>query len=101
MKIVIISDTHNKHRTLDEVHGGLPAGDVLIHCGDATLNGSLQEWSAFCNWFRKQLNKFRYLVFLPGNHDFCCQKDFDLCKNILTDENPGILMHLDQAFTID
>ena len=31
MKIVCISDTHEKHKQLD-----LPKGDVLIHAGDFT-----------------------------------------------------------------
>ena len=33
-RVVVISDTHNRH---DEV--SLPGGDILIHCGDATGRG--------------------------------------------------------------
>ena len=29
VRVVLISDTHSSHRQLD-----LPAGDILIHCGE-------------------------------------------------------------------
>jgi predicted phosphodiesterase len=35
MRLVLISDTHMVHDTLD-----IPAGDVLIHAGDFTCHGS-------------------------------------------------------------
>ena len=38
MRIVLISDTHGLHRQLD-----VPAGDLLIHAGDFTLN-SKPDW---------------------------------------------------------
>jgi len=31
MKIICISETHNKHRDLD-----IPEGDVIVHTGDFT-----------------------------------------------------------------
>lgn len=34
LKIVCISDTHNKHRNLK-----VPDGDVLVHAGDITSKG--------------------------------------------------------------
>ena len=38
MKIAVISDTHNR---LNEVY--IPSADVLIHCGDMTNRGTIQE----------------------------------------------------------
>lgn len=35
MKILQISDTHNRHRLQTD----LPAADVIVHCGDFTDNG--------------------------------------------------------------
>lgn len=34
MRILQISDTHNKHLQLTN----LPAADVIVHCGDFTLS---------------------------------------------------------------
>ena len=76
MKLVIISDTHNLHKQLT-----LPLGDVLIHCGDATLRGSLEEFAAFGNWFVRQPH--RYKIYVPGNHDFICDKFPDLARELL------------------
>ena len=38
MKCVILSDSHNQHRDVE-----LPAGDILIHCGDFTMGGKEYE----------------------------------------------------------
>ena len=35
VRIVLISDTHNKHKMLE-----LPEGDILIHAGDFTNDGT-------------------------------------------------------------
>ena len=48
-KITLISDTHNKHNELI-----LPGGDILIHAGDATVDGTKQEALDFLDWFRNQ-----------------------------------------------
>lgn len=63
MRIVAISDTHNRH---DELI--LPDGDVLIHSGDATIQGTSPEIHEFAMWWNKQ--KYKYKVFVPGNHDW-------------------------------
>jgi hypothetical protein len=42
LRIIVISDTHNSIHTLD-----IPEGDVLIHCGDSTNNGSKEEIFTF------------------------------------------------------
>lgn len=63
MRIVLISDTHNKH---DEVI--LPDGDILIHSGDATIMGTSPEIHDFSLWWNKL--DFKYKIFVPGNHDW-------------------------------
>ena len=63
VRTVVISDTHNKHKGLPQ----LPEGDLLIHCGDATMKGSAAEIDAFAEWFGGL--PFRYKIFVPGNHD--------------------------------
>ena len=65
MRIVQISDTHGKHHQLKD----LPKGDVLIHCGDFTDNGTEEEVLDFLNWFEVQ--PYKYKIFVTGNHDLC------------------------------
>ena len=42
VRIVLISDTHNKHKMLE-----LPEGDILIQAGDFTNNGTKDEFNAW------------------------------------------------------
>lgn len=63
MRIVAISDTHNLHNGTQ-----IPEGDVLIHAGDFTENGTLEEVLAFERFLRKLPHKHKILV--AGNHDF-------------------------------
>lgn len=68
MKLVVISDTHNKHNQLK-----LPEGDVLIHCGDFSGMGRPSEVKNFLNWFRRQPHEHK--VFIAGNHDLSFERD--------------------------
>ena len=63
VRIVLISDTHNRHRKLQ-----LPEGDILIHAGDFTNNGTRKEIEDFDNWLAS-LDQFQHKVLVPGNHD--------------------------------
>jgi adhesin HecA-like repeat protein len=45
MKLVAISDTHDLHGSLI-----IPEGDVLIHAGDLTNRGTLEEVKVFNNF---------------------------------------------------
>lgn len=47
MKILQISDTHNRHQQLTN----LPDADVIVHCGDFTDMGTEDEVLEFLNWF--------------------------------------------------
>ena len=64
MKIVIISDTHNRHRKLT-----LPEADTIIHCGDFTSMGYEHEIRDFMKWF-SHLNQYSYKLLIAGNHEF-------------------------------
>jgi len=65
MRITFISDTHTKHRHVEE---DLPGGDLLIHAGDLMNSGHDENdvWE-FLDWFDKQ--NYDHLVFIAGNHD--------------------------------
>jgi Icc-related predicted phosphoesterase len=78
MKAVVISDTHNQHALVD-----LPSGDLLVHCGDATMGGTEAEVINFADWFSKQ--DFEHKIFVPGNHDFMFEKMLPLCREMMPD----------------
>jgi Icc-related predicted phosphoesterase len=62
MRIVLISDTHEKHEKLI-----VPMGDVLIHAGDFTNLGEEKHIVAFNKWFVSQPHPWKVLI--AGNHD--------------------------------
>ncbi|KAK4245148.1 hypothetical protein C7999DRAFT_43282 [Corynascus novoguineensis] len=59
VRVVCISDTHNKQPVL-------PPGDILIHAGDLTENGSFDEIQAGITWLSSQPHRFK--IFVAGNH---------------------------------
>lgn len=65
MKILQLSDTHNKHQQLTN----LPAADVIVHCGDFTDMGTEEEVLDFLNWFIEL--PYPHKIFVVGNHDLC------------------------------
>jgi len=62
MRIVAISDTHTKEREIV-----IPNGDVLVHAGDFTYKGRMDEITDFLDWFLELPHKHK--VFIAGNHD--------------------------------
>lgn len=79
MKLVLISDTHNKHLDVD-----VPEGDILIHAGDVSSRGYEHEIKSFLNWFSNQPHKYK--IFIAGNHDFFFERESDIViKNIIPD----------------
>ena len=64
MRFVVVSDTHNAHAQLD---GHMPAGDVLLHCGDLTCRGTRAELEAVCAWLDEQ--PYAEKLVICGNHD--------------------------------
>ena len=65
MKIVCISDTHGKH---DLLNYDLPEGDMIIHAGDVSNVGRIDEIHQFTEWFGNL--PYKYKIFIAGNHDF-------------------------------
>lgn len=64
LRFVCISDTHGHHR---EMTSRLPPGDVLLHAGDFSMAGGLEEVMDFVAWL--QSLPFSRKVFIAGNHD--------------------------------
>lgn len=67
LKIVCMSDTHNKTDQLV-----VPNGDVLIHAGDFTCTGSCRQVKHFDNFFSALPHQVKIVI--AGNHD----SSFDL-----------------------
>lgn len=84
MKITIMSDTHNKHLTFPP----LPAGDLLIHTGDATGMGSWWEIRTFLDWL--ELQPFTDKVLIAGNHDFHFENNPDECIKYIEESCPSV-----------
>jgi len=61
-RFVCISDNHN-HYAFD-----MPRGDILIHSGDFTTNGTENEIKIFLDWL-KTLVQYRLKIVIVGNHE--------------------------------
>ncbi|KAF1925563.1 Metallo-dependent phosphatase [Didymella exigua CBS 183.55] len=66
-RIVCISDTHNNTPKL-------PPGDVLIHAGDLTNQGSYDELERSVAWLEKAL--FEVKIVVAGNHEITLDEPF-------------------------
>ncbi|KAI2607936.1 Metallo-dependent phosphatase [Hypoxylon sp. NC1633] len=66
-RFVCISDTHN-------CTVKLPKGDVLIHCGDLTNQGSFAELSKQVAWLENA--DFECKLVIAGNHDLTLDTNF-------------------------
>jgi len=83
MKLVIISDTHGEDFTKD-----LPDGDMLIHCGDMTDTGNVNQLAYFNDLCGQVLHKYTHGIHItPGNHDLLFETQPSLCEGILTNCN--------------
>ena len=81
MKIVAISDTHNRHKHLTSKGMGdlLPESDLLIHAGDLTGQGLKGEVESILKWFEEIAPRYTNgVVFIAGNHDRSFDPKFNL-----------------------
>lgn len=84
---------------MDEILDRIPYDcDVLIHCGDFTINGYMQEFAQFARSLGKIKNRFDLILVTPGNHDFVTQKESKVCKMILKENGNNIHMLIDEEF---
>jgi hypothetical protein len=61
-RIIALSDTHTLHNCIT-----VPSGDVLIHSGDFTNQGTISSIQCFLDWFSAQPHKYK--IFIAGNHE--------------------------------
>lgn len=93
IRFICISDTHNR---LGDVT--LPPGDVLIHAGDLTGRGSLEEIEQVA----KQLAAldYKHKIVIAGNHDFAFERDPENAKRIFKKYAPDVIYLQDEAVTL-
>ncbi|KAI7529350.1 hypothetical protein KC331_g15263, partial [Hortaea werneckii] len=77
IRIVCISDTHNK--SPGEGYTLLPAGDILIHAGDLTNQGSLSEIQKAISWLSQ--TAFKTKIVIAGNHDLSLDPNYNPLKH--------------------
>lgn len=81
MKIVALSDTHTKHAQLK-----IPdTGEILVHAGDYSYQGTVPETASFLDWFAAQPQKYKVLV--PGNHDRLFEEKPTLASEMCVERN--------------
>ncbi|KGO76579.1 hypothetical protein PITC_088580 [Penicillium italicum] len=102
-RFVCVSDTHGY--TPSEAGFKLPAGDVLIHAGDLTNDGSLKELRRTIDWICRA--DFEIKIIVGGNHDITLDQAFyrnhgqsfhgqnlenpHLCLKLIT-ESPSVVL---------
>jgi predicted phosphodiesterase len=78
MRIVFISDTHGLHGRMS---APIPDGDILIHAGDGTNVGRMNEIAATGVWLRSLPHKHK--IFIAGNHDWMFEKNRAMAVQLL------------------
>lgn len=102
IRIVCVSDTHNASPGEGYT---LPKGDMLIHAGDWTNQGSAKELQKAMSWLRQA--DFEVKVVVAGNHELslderCAEKDDDaLAIRRLVRESDDIFYLEHEDATID
>lgn len=81
MRIVAISDTHGLH---NQMLFPIPEGDVLIHAGDTSGHGTIEELKDFNSWLGLLPHKHKLMI--AGNHNKEWYNDYtkDACIRTLT-----------------
>lgn len=101
-RFVCVSDNHDNYDFI------LPEGEILLHSGDFTRNGTESEIETFVNWL-KTLTQYRLKIVIVGNHEskrFYSKKRYKklplIIEQLKNDRslatNYGIIYLQDQAF---
>jgi predicted phosphodiesterase len=95
MRIVCLSDTHGAH---DSPALAVPDGDVLLHAGDMTGSGSLDQVEAFGDWLRGLPHPTK--VVIAGNHDFAFECNPERALRRLGHGRDGVVYLQDGATVV-
>lgn len=94
MKIVCLSDTHRKEKNIVP-----PDGDILVHCGDYSFQGSEKETAEFAAWLAGLPH--RQIVMTWGNHERGPERDPALHRAILQNVGPRLTLLEHSAATVE
>ena len=93
MRVVCLSDTHGLHDAIR-----VPDGDVLVHAGDLTDTGTLDQVAEFAAWFAGLPHPVK--VVIAGNHDFAFERDPERARSRLLGYGLSIVYLQDEALTL-
>lgn len=88
LRLIFISDTHSLHNLMYYSLDDFKSDDyknILIHSGDISNIGKLEELVEFITWF-KDLEGFDKKIFIAGNHDLLLEYPTPEL-NVLIDKN--------------
>ena len=98
MKIVAFSDSHTRHELIPDA--AMKEADVLVIAGDICNRGTLIEVVTFKNWLMNYQHRYGRILFTPGNHDVCFEKESALACGILG-EIPNLKILIDAEYTFE
>lgn len=87
MKVVLISDTHKQLGSVE-----IPEGDILIHAGDLTGSGSLNQMLPELAILGDLKQRFKHIIVICGNHDFLGEENPEIMRLLCKDKG---LIYLD------
>lgn len=68
MRIIAISDTHAQ---FGKILTKLPSADLLIHSGDITNCGDIEDLEQFVDEINLIKSRYQDIIVIGGNHDIC------------------------------
>eukprot|EP00928_Gymnodinium_smaydae_P026869 TRINITY_DN20965_c0_g1_i1.p2 TRINITY_DN20965_c0_g1~~TRINITY_DN20965_c0_g1_i1.p2 ORF type:complete len:329 (-),score=49.93 TRINITY_DN20965_c0_g1_i1:1289-2275(-) len=71
-RFVCFSDTHGRHNSIPASHR--PPADVLLHAGDFTNSGELEQIENFAKWLKEYPASEK--VVIAGNHDVTFHEEY-------------------------
>lgn len=94
-RLCAISDTHTYHNGII-----IPEGiDILLHAGDFSFRGLLQETIDFLQWYNTRPVKHK--LFISGNHDGMNQEWPELFKELLKTHAPDCIYLENSGVTVE
>ena len=94
MRVVCISDTHLAGPEIE-----IPDGDILIHSGDHTFQGTLLQLTKAGAWFSSLPHKWK--ITIPGNHDRMFEKEEFLARVSFGEGLDGVRILIDQEIEVE
>lgn len=81
IRICCISDTHTEAQNIP---GGIPQCDIVIHAGDITYRGELDKIARFDEWGGRIPLPTEQKICIAGNHDLSFETDPEVAEANLT-----------------